>query len=486
MPDQTRPAFQDLADRLRAIVGERGLVTDPDALAPHLIDWRRRYFGRTPFMVRPATVDEVSAVVAACADAGVSMVPQGGNTGLVGGSVPDETGLQVLVNLGRLNRVRELDRANYTITVEAGCILADIQQAAAADGMLFPLSLGAEGSCQIGGNLSTNAGGNAVLHYGNMRDLVLGLEVVLPDGRVWQDLRGLRKDNTGYDLKHLFIGAEGSLGIITAAILKLFPAHADSQTALVALHDLSSVMALFDAARRRSGDQLVAFELMPRVGIDLALQHVTGAIDPLEERYPHYVLLELASSRSEAGLRAALEEILEAAFEEGWVVDGTIAATEEQARQLWFLREAIVEGQRLNGASIKHDVSVKTSRMGDFIDTAKARLAERFPDDRVVAFGHVGDGNVHFNICPPAGDETGFAERGPAFTEIVFGTVAEFGGSISAEHGIGRLRREKLADVASPVDLELMRRIKQAVDPANLMNPHVLFVEPSTGSDLDR
>ena len=295
MPDQVSPVFQDLADRLRAIVGERGLVTDSDALAPHLIDWRRRYHGRTPFMVRPATVDEVSAVVAACAEAGVSMVPQGGNTGLVGGSVPDDSGRQVLINLGRLNRVRELDAANYTITVEAGCILADIQQAAAAQGMLFPLSLGAEGSCQIGGNLSTNAGGNAVLHYGNTRDLVLGLEVVLPDGRVWQDLRGLRKDNTGYDLKHLFIGAEGSLGIITAAILKLFPAHADSQTALVALHDLSSVMALFDAARRRSGDQLVAFELMPRVGIDLALQHVTGSIDPLAERYPHYVLLELAN-----------------------------------------------------------------------------------------------------------------------------------------------------------------------------------------------
>ena len=481
MPDTADRRFNDLADRLRTIVGDRGLVTDPAALDPHLVDWRGRYHGRTPFMVRPATVEQVAGTVAACAAAGVSIVPQGGNTGLVGGSVPDDSGSQVLVNLGRLNHVRALDTDDATITAEAGCVLADIQRHAAGAGLLFPLSLGAEGSCQIGGNLSTNAGGTAVLRYGNARDLVLGLEVVLPDGTIWQDLRGLRKDNTGYDLKHLFIGAEGSLGIITAAILKLFPAWAESETALVGLDGLDRVMRLFDLARRRAGDHLVAFELMPRIGLDLAFVHVAGTSDPLDTPYPHYVLFQLAGSHGDGGLRAVMEGVLEQAFEDGLIADGTLAATEEQARQLWFLREAMVEGERLEGPAAKHDVSVKVSRMGAFIEAASARITARFPTDRVIAFGHVGDGNVHFNICAPADDHGGFAGRTPVLSDIVYETVAEFGGSISAEHGIGRLRRDRLGQVRSPTDLDLMRRVKQALDPDNRMNPRVLFAEGPDG-----
>ena len=482
MPDSTRGgATSDLIDRIRQIVGDRGLVTDGDALEPHLVDWRRYYHGAVPFMVRPATVEETASVVRACADAGVAMVPQGGNTGLVGGSIPDDSGRQVLIQLGRLNRVREIDGANHTITVEAGCILADIQRVAAEADLLFPLSLGAEGSCMIGGNLSTNAGGIAVLRYGNSRDLVLGLEVVLADGRIWRDMRGLRKDNTGYDLKQLFIGAEGSLGIITAAVLKLFPRPVASETAFVAVDGLEAAMTLFAEARKRSGDQLVAFELIPRIGIDLALAHVGGSVDPLDQPSPHYVLMQVASSQPGADLRGAVEGILEHAFEAGLVTDGTIASNEEQTRALWFLREAIVEGQRLHGVSAKHDVSVKVSRMAAFIETAGARVHEAFPGDWVVAFGHVGDGNVHFNVCAsnPAEAEA-FKARRPAITDLVHAVVAEFDGSISAEHGIGRLKPAALRAARDPLDLELMRRVKHALDPRNLMNPNVLF-EPDEG-----
>ena len=475
MPDGPETQrFGPLADRLQAIVGEAGLVTGADALAPHLVDWRNAYRGWSPFMVRPATVDQVAEVARACAAAGVAIVPQGGNTGLVGGSVPDASGDQVLINLGRLNRVRAIDTGNFTMTVDAGCVLADIQHAAAAHAMLFPLSLGAEGTCQIGGNLSTNAGGLAVLRYGNTRDLVLGLEVVLPDGSIWQDLRGLRKNNTGYDLKHLFIGAEGTLGIITGAVLKLFPAWADSVTAFVALPDMAAVSALFDDARRRSGDQLVAFELIPRIAIDQALAHVERTVDPLDERYPHYVLFQLASSHADGGLRTSVEGILEAAFEAGWVVDGTIAASEDQAQQLWFLREAIVEAERLQGPSIKHDVSVPVSQMGAFIEATTQQIADHFPQDRVVAFGHFGDGNVHYNICS-ADDPTGLPDRARDLTDLVYASVLAFGGSISAEHGIGRLKRDRMGDARTPVELDLMRRVKAAIDPDDRMNPGVVF-----------
>ena len=364
--------------------------------------------------------------------------------------------------------------------MEAGCILADIQTAADTADRLFPLSLGAEGTCQIGGNLATNAGGNAVLRYGNMRDLVLGLEVVLADGQVWSDLRGLRKNNTGFDLKQLFVGSEGSLGVITAATLKLFPRPVAQATAFVALDSLAAAMTLFSEARRQTGDQLVAFELVPAAGIDLARAHVDGAMDPLETRVSWYVLMEVASSRDDGTLDPMMEALLGDAFERGLVVDGTIAANAGQRAALWFLREAIVEGQRLQGASIKHDVSVRVSRMGQFIDAATAAVAARFPDDRVVAFGHVGDGNVHFNVCQPAdGDRTAFEARAHDITDLVYDVVADFDGSISAEHGLGRLKSAAHAARSPALPLDLMRRIKAALDPDNIMNPNVIFPPPA-------
>ena len=465
-----------LLDRLAAAVGADGLITDADRLAPHTVDWRRLYHGRPLALVRPGDVDEVATVVRLCREAGCPIVPQGGNTGLAGGAVPDDSGRQVVVSLARLNRVREIDPTGHTMLVEAGAVLADIQEAADAAGLLFPLSLGAEGSCQIGGNLATNAGGNAVLRYGNARDLTLGLEVVLPDGRIWRNLRGLRKDNTGYDLKQLFIGAEGTLGLITAAVLKLFPRWARSETALLACTDVNAVLGFFGAARRRLGDALVAFELMPRIGIDLALVRVAGTVDPLARAYPWYALVQVAGSDPGGSLRDLLEALLAEALEAGTIIDGTIAAGEEQARRLWFLREAMVEAQRLDGASVKHDVSVRISRIGDFIAEATRRIHEAGPQDRVVAFGHVGDGNVHFNVCqPPHADPTAFLDRAAAISRIVYDTVGDFSGSISAEHGIGRLKRADLARHLPSVDLTLMRTIKQALDPDGLMNPNVLL-----------
>jgi FAD/FMN-containing dehydrogenase len=351
------------------------------------------------------------------------------------------------------------------MTVEAGCILAHLQQAAAEADRLFPLSLGAEGSCQIGGNLSTNAGGIAVLRYGNTRELTLGLEVVLPDGRIWDGLRGLRKDNTGYDLKQLFIGGEGTLGIITAATLKLFPKPREIETAFLGLAKVEDVMALFARARAATADQLTAFELIPRAALDLALVHVPGTIDPLAAPHPWYVLLEMSSSQTESGIRALLERLLETALEKDLVADGVIAESGPQARELWKIREAIVEAQLYSG-SIKHDVSVPVSRVADFIIRATAGVAERLPGIRPMAFGHVGDGNIHYNVGP----ERLVAER-PAVNRIVYDTVAELGGSISAEHGLGQLKRDEIRAHKSPLEMELMRRLKEALDPQGLMNP---------------
>jgi D-lactate dehydrogenase (cytochrome) len=371
-----------------------------------------------------------------------------------------------------LDRVRAVDPLDYTITVEAGCVLADVQRAAAAVDRLFPLSLGAEGSCQIGGNLSTNAGGIAVLRYGNMRDLTLGLEVVLPDGRVWDGLRALRKDNTGYDLKHLFIGGEGTLGIITAATLKLFPRPREVETAFLALGRVEDAMALFARARKASGDQLTAFELIPRVGLEMAMRHTPGVADPLSAPSPWYVLLEVSSSQSESGLYAALETFLAEAMSEGMVSDGVIALSSEQANALWRIREGMVEGQKHEGGSIKHDVSVPVSKVAEFIVKAIAAVEAKLPGIRPIAFGHVGDGNVHFNLSQPKGADTAvFLARWAEFNHIVHDLVQRFGGSISAEHGIGRLKRDELPRYKSALELELMRRVKHALDPDGLMNP---------------
>ena len=457
--------------RIKDVVGPLGFIADPHDEEPYLTEARRLYRGATRLVVRPASTEEVAAVVKICADAGLAIVPQGGNTGLVGGGVPPQDRDNIVLALGRMNRVRAIDPVNFTMTVEAGCILADLHQAADEAARLFPLSLGAEGSCQIGGNISTNAGGIAVLRYGNTRELVLGLEVVLPDGRVWDGLRSLRKDNTGYDLKQLFIGGEGTLGIVTAATIKLFPKPREIETAFLALARVEDAMALFAHARAASADQLTAFELIPRAGIDLAQAHIPGTSDPLEERHPWHVLLEMSSSQSNSGLRALLERLLEEALAQRLVADGVIAESGAQRSALWRIREAIVEAQLYSG-SIKHDVAVPVSRVAEFVTRASAAVEERLPGIRPIAFGHVGDGNIHFNLTQPEGiDKDAYLDRWQEFNDIVHGIVRELSGSISAEHGVGIMKRDEITHYKPAVEIELMRRIKQALDPAGIMNP---------------
>jgi FAD/FMN-containing dehydrogenase len=458
-------------ERIKAAVGPRGWIADPHDQEPYLVEARGLYRGATRLVVRPALTAEVAAVVRICAEAKLPIVPQGGNTGLVGGGVPPEDGHNVVLALGRMNRIRAIDPVNFTMTVEAGCILADLQQAAAEADRLFPLSLGAEGSCQIGGNLSTNAGGIAVLRYGNTRELALGLEVVLPDGRIWDGLRALRKDNTGYDLKQLFIGGEGTIGIITAATIKLFPKPREVETAFLGLGRVDKAMSLFAEARAATADQLTAFELIPRAALDLALTHVSGTIDPLEAPYPWYVLLEMSSSESESGIRGLLERLLGQALERGLVGDGVIAESGAQAKELWHIREAIVEAQNYSG-SIKHDVAVPVSRVADFINRATHLVTERLPGIRPMAFGHVGDGNIHFNLTQPEGaDRHAYVARWQEFNDIVHGVVRELAGSISAEHGVGRLKRDEITHYKEPIEIELMRLVKRTFDPDGIMNP---------------
>jgi FAD/FMN-containing dehydrogenase len=459
-------------ERIKAIVGPKGFIADGAGMAPYLQEERGLYHGAARLIIRPAATEEVAAVVRCCAAARIPVVPQGGNTGLVGAAVPPEDGGAVVLSLGRMNRVRAIDPVDFTITVEAGCVLADIQREAATADRLFPLSLGAEGSCQIGGNLSTNAGGIAVLRYGTTRELTLGLEVVLPDGQVWDGLRALRKDNTGYDLKQLFIGSEGTLGIITAATLKLFPRPREIETALLGLARVEDAMALFARARKASGDQLTAFELIPRLGLEIAMRHTPGIADPLAAPARWYALLEVSSSQTEGGLRPALEAFLAEAMAQGLVQNGVIASSGEQARALWRIREGMVEGQKHEGGSIKHDVSVPVSKVADFILRATAAVEALLPGIRPLAFGHVGDGNVHFNLSQPKGAETRvFLARWAEFNRLVHDLVRGFGGSISAEHGIGRLKRDELARCKSALELELMRKLKRALDPEGLMNP---------------
>ncbi len=458
-------------ERIKTVVGPRGWIADRGEQEPYLVEARRLYRGATRMVVRPASTEEVAAIVRICAEARLPIVPQGGNTGLVGGGVPPEDGHNIVLALGRMNRIRAVDPANFTMTVEAGCILAKLQDAAAEVDRLFPLSLGAEGSCQIGGNLSTNAGGIAVLRYGNTRELTLGVEVVLPDGQVWNGLRGLRKDNTGYDLKQLFIGGEGTLGIITAATVKLFPKPQEIETAFLALTRVEDVMDLFARARAATADQLTAFELIPRAGLDLALAHIAGTTDPLAIPHPWYVLLEMSSSQTQSGLRGLLERLLAAALDGGLVADGVIAESGIQAKELRRIREAIVEAQLFSG-SIKHDVAVPVSRVAEFIIHATAGVSERLPGIRPIAFGHVGDGNIHFNLTQPEGADTAaYLARWQEFNDIVHGVVRELHGSISAEHGVGMMKRDEITHYKSPVEIELMRRVKGALDPHNVMNP---------------
>jgi D-lactate dehydrogenase (cytochrome) len=456
---------------IRQIVGPKGIIEEPSEIAPHVNDQRDLFHGSTLAVVRPSSTAEVSDVVRIAADARLPIVPQGGNTGLVGGSVPPAGAQGIVLSLGRMNRVRAIDAVNNTMTAEAGCVLKDLQDKARESGRLFPLSLGAEGSCMIGGNLSTNAGGVGVLRYGNARELVLGLEVVLADGRIWDGLRGLRKDNTGYDLKHLFVGGEGTLGVITAAVLKLFPLPASRETAFVAVPDVRSALLLLNEARAASGDAVSAFELVPRLGVELVTKHF-GIPTPLATQSPWYVLIELTSPEAGDGLRRRLERILETALESGRILDGTIAASEAQRGTLWHLREVLPESQTREGGSIKHDVSVPVSRIPDFIAKGTAAIAAALPGARVFAFGHMGDGNIHFNVSQPVGADKGtFLKEWERLNRVVHDIVAALGGSFSAEHGIGVLKKSELRRYRSPLELELMQRIKTAFDPAGIMNP---------------
>ena len=456
---------------LRAIVGQAHALTDAASFAGALQEPRGLYHGKALAFVRPGSTQEVAAVLKACDSARVGVVPQGGNTGLVGGQTPDASGAQIILSLRRLNAIREIDPLANTMILEAGVTLAQAQGAAEGADRLFPLSLASEGTCTIGGNLSTNAGGLAVIAYGNARELVAGLEVVLADGRVLNGLGKLRKDNTGYDLKQLFIGAEGTLGIITAAALKLSPRPRSRATAFAGLASPAMAMRFLALARDQVGGAIVSFELMPRIGLDFAVRHIAGARDPLDRAYPWYALIEL-SSQLPQGLDAAIAALLEGTLTQGVVEDAAVAATLAQRADFWRLREGLSEAQRHEGGSIKHDVSVPLGAVAEFIEEASAAVAAFMPLARVVAFGHLGDGNVHFNVQQPVGaDRHEFLARWEAMNEIVHGVVLRFGGSISAEHGIGRLKRDLLARTKDPASLALMRQIKATLDPNGILNP---------------
>ncbi|HTO50311.1 MAG TPA: FAD-binding oxidoreductase [Burkholderiales bacterium] len=462
----------DLVAHFAKIVGDKHVLTDAGDTAAYATDWRKRYLGTPLAVVRPGTTAEVAGVVKACAETRTAIVPQGGNTGLCGGATPDASGNQVIVSLGRMNRIRAIDPLNNTMTVEAGCVLASLQHAADEADRLFPLSLAAEGSCAIGGNLSTNAGGVQVLRYGNTRELVLGLEVVLPSGEVWNGLRGLRKDNTGYDLKHLFVGAEGTLGIITAAVLKLFPKPRAQATAVAALATPRDALRLLEHVHAHCGDRLTGFELISAICIELVRKHFPRVPAPFAANYPQYALIELSDTQGGTGVGEMLEATLAEAIESGVALDAVVAASGEQAKNLWGLREYISEAQAAEGQNIKHDISIPISRIGDFIDATDAKLARVFPGIRMVTFGHLGDGNLHYNVSHPEdGDEGAFIARSEEVNRVVHDSVAAFGGSISAEHGIGQYKRGEILRYKSPVEIELMRAVKRAVDPLGIMNP---------------
>lgn len=463
--------MSELEKRLAGIVGERYLIAadDPNA-APFVTEWRGDFTSAPRCIVLPASTGEVSEVVRLCAAMDVAVVPQGGNTGLCGGAVAG--GDEVLLSLKRLNRVRDIDALNGNITVEAGCILADVQDAAREAGRMFPVSLGAEGSCMIGGNLATNAGGINVLRYGNSRQQVLGLEVVLADGRVWDGLSPLFKNNTGYDLKHLFIGSEGTLGIITAASLRLYPMAVQSRSILLGFSRLGACLDLLALAREVSADQLSSFELMPDVAMQAAARHVEGCANPLENSHPWYILCQFATSSDIVPLEDMAESFLERAFEKGWLEDAVIAASDNQEQSLWRIREGIVEAQRAAGRSVSHDVSVPVSRVPELIERVCSAVEKIAPGIRPYPFGHIGDGNVHCNLLQPLDmDEDAFVESKAALRNTVYDITMDLGGSFSAEHGVGLLKRELMERHKSAVELDLMRAVRGALDPDRRLNP---------------
>jgi FAD/FMN-containing dehydrogenase len=461
-----------LLDAVRAIVGDRGILTEPADTAPYSEDWRRLYQGRTAAVIRPASTDELAAVVTLCAASGTPIVPQGGNTSMVGGAVPNADGSELILSTARLNRIRDIDPADMTLTIEAGVTLKAAQLAAAEHGCLLPLSISSEGTAQIGGVLAVNAGGNNTVRYGNARDLVLGLEVVLPDGTIWNGLRRLRKDNTGYCLRQLFVGSEGTLGIITAAVLKLAPQPKEIAVAFCGVESPEAALSLFTRFQAHDAASISAFELMSGLGTDFVLKHIPNATLPLENPAPFYVLVELASPRPGAGLRGMLEEILEQALTEEIVQDAAIAESDAQRAAIWRLREEHSEGQKREGASVKNDVSVPVSKVPAFISKATAACEALLPGVRVVPFGHMGDGNIHFNLEQPVGsDAAWFLAQDHAIMDAVNEIVREYDGSFSAEHGIGKLKPYMMPDWRGGAELALMQRIKAAIDPNGIMNP---------------
>lgn len=467
-PMRLAPA-PELMARFAAIVGDKYAITDPDALAPHLIEGRGLYQGHTALMLKPANTAEVAAILKLANETRTAIVPQGGNTGLVGGQIPFDG--EIILSLSRLDKIREVDIDSNTMTLEAGVVLQKAQDAAEAVGRLFPLSLGSEGSCTIGGNLSSNAGGTGALAYGIARELMVGIEVVLADGRVMNLLRKLKKDNTGYDLRHIFVGAEGTLGIITAAVVKLFPQPRAVETAFIGLPSPEAAVKLLNLAQSRIGGTVTGFELMIREVIEFALKHGHNVRDPLGSVQPWYVLMEV-SSQQESGLRDNFEEFLAEGIEQGLVSDATIAASLDQTRAFWHMRHTLTEVQKPEGGSIKHDVSVPVAAVPQFLAEASAAVVALIPGSRPVPFGHVGDGNMHFNISQPVGaDKAEFLARWKDVNAVVDKIVLKLGGSFSAEHGIGKLKRETLAKVKDPVALDLMRNLKKMFDPNGILNP---------------
>jgi FAD/FMN-containing dehydrogenase len=469
MPQPPRPgALQEL----KSAVGDGGWLDASSDLSPYTVDFRRLYKGATPLVLMPREVAQVARILSICDRDELAVVPHGGNTGYCGGATPDESGSQIVLSLRRLNRVRRIDVDDYSMVVEAGCTLAEAQAAAQSKDRLFPLSLGSQGTAQIGGNLSTNAGGTAVLRYGMMRDLVLGLEVVLADGRVMSGLRSLRKDNTGYDLKSLFIGAEGTLGVITAACLKLFPKPADIATALVGLETPRHALELLGHLRSTAGEELTAFELMPRIAVELTVRHISGVANPLDQNTPWYALVELSAASAGERLAGVLGESLQEAAERSLLKDASIATSLAQSHAMWKLRESIPEAQRHHGASLKHDVSVPISKVPELIERGSALVRRLAPEGEVVSYGHMGDGNLHFNVSQrPGAPSAAFLAHAAPLETAMFDLVESLGGSISAEHGIGRLKAAELARRADPVKLAAMRALKAALDPKGILNP---------------
>jgi FAD/FMN-containing dehydrogenase len=468
----TAPVPADVLSRLKSVLGEGGWSQDPDRLAPKLLEWRDRWTGTTPLLVLPKTTDEVAAVVGICAEAGVAITPQGGNTGLVGGQIPQG---EVLLSTERLRAIREVDLDDEVLVAEAGATLSAVHEAAAGIGRRFPLGLASEGTATVGGFVSTNAGGTQVLRYGMARSLVLGLEAVLPNGEVWNGLKRLRKDNTGYDLKQLLIGAEGTLGVVTAAALKLFPRLASHAVTFMAVDAPATAIRLLARAKDETGGGVEAFELMNRQGIEFALRNIAGTRDPLEAAHPWYVLAEFGSGEAGAA-EAAMERFLERGLEDGLIADAVVAQTEAQAKALWAIRENQSPAQKPEGATWKHDVAVPVSQVAAFLDEATAAVRALVPDARIAAFGHIGDGNIHYDVLrPDGGSDADHSARRDEGSRRVHDIVAKLGGSISAEHGLGAMKTEEARRYKSPVEIEAQSAIRRALDPKRIMNPRVLF-----------